>query len=99
MVLWELPYLLVIVCCKQARVIVCSDLPGATDYALVSESELTRGVKAPSCFFEPFFVRRLAANKTQRFSGHTWNTVFSFGLHYTKNMWTDWRGSRERPQR
>ncbi|GAB0203278.1 mitochondrial enolase superfamily member 1 [Grus japonensis] len=24
-------------------------------------------------------------------------TVFSFGLHYTKKMWTGWRGSREGP--
>jgi len=31
-------------------------------------------------------------------SGHTWNTVFSFGPHYRKKMWTGWRGSREGPQ-
>lgn len=58
-----MPYLLAIVCSKQACVIACSDLPGAMDYALVSESEVTGGVRALSCFFEPIFVCRLDANK------------------------------------
>ncbi|GAB0204081.1 mitochondrial enolase superfamily member 1 [Grus japonensis] len=37
------------------------------------------------------------SHSTQRLSGHTWNTVFCFGSHYTKKMWTGWRGSREGP--
>lgn len=42
-VFWKLPYLLAIVCSEQACVIACSNLPGAVDYALVSESEVTGG--------------------------------------------------------
>ncbi|GAB0205950.1 mitochondrial enolase superfamily member 1 [Grus japonensis] len=39
------------------------------------------------------------SHSTQCLSGLTWNTVFSFGPHYAKKMWTGWRGSREGPQR
>ena len=39
------------------------------------------------------------SHSTQCLSGHTWNTVFSFGPCYTKSVWTGWRGSREGPQR
>ncbi|KAK4816778.1 hypothetical protein QYF61_022890 [Mycteria americana] len=39
------------------------------------------------------------SHSTQHLSGHTWNTVFSFGPRYAKKMWTGWRGSREGPQR
>ncbi|GAB0186054.1 mitochondrial enolase superfamily member 1 [Grus japonensis] len=31
------------------------------------------------------------------YSVYTWNTVFSFGPHCTKEMQTGWRGSREGP--
>lgn len=55
MVFWELPYLLAIVCSKQACVIACSDLPGAMDYALVSESEVTGGVRPPLLGFLSLF--------------------------------------------
>lgn len=63
MMFWELPCLLTIVCSKQTWVIACSDLSGAMEYALVSESEVTRQRRAPSWFFELVFVCRLDANK------------------------------------
>lgn len=55
----ELPYFLAIVCSKQACVVACSNLPGAMDYGLVSESEVTGGVRAPSCCFELVFLLML----------------------------------------
>lgn len=55
MVFRELPYLLAIVCSKQAGVTACSNLPGAVDYALVSESEVTGGVRVPSWVFLSLF--------------------------------------------
>lgn len=47
----------------------------------------------------PAGMKKSLSCPTQCFSGHTWNTAFTFGPCYTKNMWTDCRGSREGPQK
>jgi len=47
----------------------------------------------------PAEIQKSLSHSTQHLSGHTWNTVFSFGPGYAKMVWTGWRGCREGPQR
>lgn len=46
--------------------IACSYLSEAMDYVLVSESEVTAGVRALSCIFELILVCRVDANECCR---------------------------------
>lgn len=47
----------------------------------------------------PAGMKKSLSCPTRSFSGHTWNTAFTFGPCYTKKMWTGCRGSREGPQK
>ena len=76
---------------------ICPDLTWVSSAPLQEERQIGSWTASTGTLLAE--TETWSSHSAECFSGHTWSTVCSSSCHHLRNMWTDWRESKGRPQR